>query len=209
MVFLCTKAILWHTSRQFGCNIADTQLHTHIHNLQAMQLIWCVLISMERAEQFWPRPPVHYPINEQSYIKWNIPNSWLVTTLHRNALHMQYTCIAILIETLANLVSNDFLQVASEQNFCSSHSKSIWNDSFEKLQRNSFFFLSISSKDHWYVGFFLQFLILLNFKQPQCLRTLQPFPVELIGHFDLIKLKIYRFISIYLHCNGLFVGYFN
>lgn len=76
-----------------------------------MQLIWCVLISMERAEQFWPRPPVHYPINEQSYIKWNIPNSWLVTTLHCNALHIQYTCIAILIETLANLVSNDFLQV--------------------------------------------------------------------------------------------------
>lgn len=95
--------------------------------------------------------------------------------------------------------------LASEQNCWSSHSKSIWNDSFEKLQRNSFFFLSISSKDHWYVGFFLQFLILLNFKQPQCLRTLQPFPVELIGHFDLIKLKIY----IYLQCNGLFVGYFN
>lgn len=39
--------------------------------------------------------------------------------------------------------------------------------------------------------FFLQFLILLNFNQPQCLRTLQQFPVELIGHFDLIKLKIY------------------
>lgn len=46
--------------------------------------------------------------------------------------------------------------------------------------------------------FFLQFFILLNFNQPQCLRTLQPFPVELIGHFDLIKLKIYIYI-----CNAM------